>query len=630
MKRIKNSKNIHYSFIISTVSLISIIVLSFLVIFIVSSNVSEETMQTNLLPETGESNNYRAFVTSKEYDGILDSKEDYSSVCSYLGNLPGSSDNSYWVAWLSTPSRSVKDKIRDLKYVLMNNSTVIAYNKTDLIDGKLGSPINMDESQNIVNDAVVWTGTSQNGIGTSSNCSNWTSSNQSLKATYGLSSSTDSTWTSKDLKTCDNKARLYCFEVLKDRDNDGFYETAPDITNSLAVDCNDYSSFSFPGASEVCDGKDNDCDGQIDENLTQVCAPSVGICSESVQSCSNGVWGSCARNVGPAPETCDGLDNDCDRIVDDSVSRSCGTDVGNCTYGNEVCKNGNWGKCSGVGSSEEICDGIDNDCDGELDEGCTCAAGETKACGKDTGECQSGIQTCQVVTWGTCEGAVGPKTEICDGKDNDCDGNVDEELQKKCGSEIGECDTGLQVCQNGVWSSCEGGILPQNEICDSLDNDCNNIVDEGCSCPEGETRICGINKGECKEGEQTCTNGVWGDCKKGVNPEDEVCDNLDNNCDGETDEGYVCEEIEVTQTTTMVVEIEETEENEKINWVKLLIPIVVTMFIGAGIITYVKLKSKGIKLPKIKIKTPKKEKPFKFEKESQKAVPLERRKSPLS
>jgi hypothetical protein len=80
---------------------------------------------------------------------------------------------------------------------------------------------------------------------------------------------------------------------------------------------------------------------------------------------------------------------------------------------------------------ENCNDGKDNDCDGDvdsLDTDCSaCQDGETRACGSDTGECSFGLQTCSGTSWGECEGGVGATREICDdGKDNNCDGSVDE------------------------------------------------------------------------------------------------------------------------------------------------------------------------------------------------------------
>jgi hypothetical protein len=129
------------------------------------------------------------------------------------------------------------------------------------------------------------------------------------------------------------------------------------------------------------------------------------------------------------------LDEDCDGAVDEGCgctagqTRSCGTDVGACVAGSQVCTSGGaWGPCTGgVGPSSESCNRIDDDCDGTTDEGCDCVTGETRPCGTDVGECVSGRETCDAAgRWGPCLGSTPPTTEICNGRDDDCDTLTDE------------------------------------------------------------------------------------------------------------------------------------------------------------------------------------------------------------
>ena len=118
---------------------------------------------------------------------------------------------------------------------------------------------------------------------------------------------------------------------------------------------------------------------------------------------------------------------------------------------------------------------------------------------------------------------------------------------------IGICRSGTQTCTHGLWDVCQGEVLPQTEICDGRDNDCNRTVDDGCECIDGQARSCydfapsTLNVGTCHAGTQACVNGHWGFCSNQRGPESEVCDGRDHNCNGLRNEG--CDPNQCTDDT---------------------------------------------------------------------------------
>jgi len=265
-----------------------------------------------------------------------------------------------------------------------------------------------------------------------------------------------------------------------------------------ACDCDSAHANVYPGATEICDGFNNDCNSPVWPSLSvetdddgDLYAECAGDCDDTDASVGPGFW-----------EQCDGKDNDCDGVIpadeadaDNDGFRGC---EGDCNDGNPAQRPG----------APEICDGLDDDCDFIIPP-------------DEADEDHDGVRICQ----GDCDDTrptVRPGApEICDGLDNNCDliipaneADIDADGFRIC---AGDCDDTAAVVYPGA-----------PEVCDGRNNDCNSPIWPSVAV---ETDDDGDGLSECQ--------GDCDDTRSNVRPGlPDLCDGLDNDCDNVIDPNY--------------------------------------------------------------------------------------------
>ncbi len=237
----------------------------------------------------------------------------------------------------------------------------------------------------------------------------------------------------------------------------------------------------------------------------------VGRCQAGKKYCEDGLWSSCKGEILPAPK--------------------------------EICFNGTDDNCNGKDDKADGCP----DCRDGATKSCYTGPPQTNG----TGNCRHGISTCTNGQWGPCKNEILPKKESCNGKDDDCNGKIDDNIKDlpHCTKWTGVCSSARRQCVKGRLLPCKAQQYGKDyEVketkCDGKDNDCDGMIDEGCPCKASDKpRTCytgsygTLGKGNCKAGTQICTKGKWSYCTKQLTPHREICDDKkDNDCDGYIDE----------------------------------------------------------------------------------------------
>ena len=387
-----------------------------------------------------------------------------------------------------------------------------------------------------------------------------------------------------------------------DADGDGFFD---------GEDCDDADASVSPAATEVCDGIDNDCDGEIDEGVTDTWyadadADSYGDPTSSEEACeppegavanANDCDDTTASVNPTATERCNGVDDDCDGAIDEDVQSVWYADRDGDGFGDpdatvEDCDPpsgavDNAADCDDRAATvnpaaDEVCNAIDDDCDGTIDQGASDApTWYIDGDGDGYGDPSQAVVSCDAPP-----GAVANATdcddrdvdihpaadEVCNGVDDNCDGLIDDDdpsLDASTGTTwyadgdadgYGDATNTTRACSQpsgftGDGTDCDDSAATVHptatEACNGVDDDCDGLTDDDDPSLDPSTASTwyvdddGDGYGDAAQATQACSQpsgwvGDSSDCNDAaasIHPGmAEVCNSVDDDCDGLTDD----------------------------------------------------------------------------------------------
>ena len=403
-------------------------------------------------------------------------------------------------------------------------------------------------------------------------------------------------------------------EFYADADGDGFGSDnitteaceAPNGFVTNGSDCDDTDATAYPGASESCDGVDNDCNGAIDDQLGEVFyvdsdGDGFGNEEDVREACTLDIGlstlaGDCDdedSTISPnASESCNEIDDNCNGEIDEGVSLAFYADLDGDSYGDATnivyactLPSGyvqNTSDCNDNDSlinpaGDEYCDGVDNDCDGEVDEAFAVdAVVFYEDNDSDTFGNPDSIMTACTEPQGYVDNnddcddnnaVVKPGgAEYCNGYDDDCNGLVDEEgavggipfYPDFDGDTYGDGDSPTVSCSQPDGFVVDSQDCNDNdddvfpgapELCNGEDDDCDDEPDEeaidgpmfyldsdgdGYGLNTSTVQACEQPDGYAQE------DGDCDDANELVSPTaDELCNGEDDNCNGLIDDGVL-------------------------------------------------------------------------------------------